>query len=306
MTMRPKPLSTDVCQSVRNQNRLSYALVWKQRKLIVQGVKPSEAIPLPSLVNVQGVMACLQRSPVKLVKLDLALGAEQLQLWANICRQADKPAFLRLPSLRESSQKQQPIRWQLKRLFDQCMASLLLLLLSPILLIIMLLVWQHLPGSLFVQEWRVGERGKFFQMLRFRTTVGQTDKLLNRWLSKQPAQYAHLKDAQTNFLGHCLQRYSLDELPQLLNVLRGEMSLVGLRPLPFDEAVNVPAELQQRLNALPGMTGVWQIGGRSARVTLDELVSGADLKYMQRVSFRQDLTFLLHTIPRVIAGSGVH
>jgi lipopolysaccharide/colanic/teichoic acid biosynthesis glycosyltransferase len=301
-----KPLSVTARQSAQSEKRLNYALVWRQRKLVVQCVKQSNALPLPSLINVPGVVACLERSPVKLVKLDPALGEEQLQLWANACQQAHKPAFLGLPSVQSSPQKQQPIRWRLKRLFDQCMAALLLLLLSPLLLLIMLLVWRYIPGSLIVKEWHVGERGKFFQMFRFRTTVGHTDKLLYRWLSKQPAQYFQLKEIQVNFLGRCLQRYSLDELPQLVNVLRGEMSLVGLRPLPFDEAVQVPPALQQRLNALPGMTGIWQIGGRSPRVALDELVSGADLKYMQRVSLRQDFTFLLLTIPRVLAGASVH
>ena len=304
--MQLKPLSDTARQSAQSENRLNYALIWKQSKLIVQCVKQADVMPLPSLINVQSVVACLQRSPVKLVKLDPALGEEQLHVWANACRHAHKPAFLRLPSLRASPKKQQPTRWRLKRLFDQCMAVLLLLLLSPLLLVIMLLVWQSLPGSLFVTEWRVGERGKLFQMLRFRTTVGRTDQLLYRWLSQQPDRYAQLKAVQVHSLGHWLQRYSLDELPQLVNVLRGEMSLVGLRPLPFNEAVQLPPELQQRLNALPGMTGVWQIGGRSTRVVLDELVSGADLKYMQQVSFRQDLTFLLLTIPRVIAGSSVH
>ena len=304
--MHLKPLSVSARQSAQSENRLNYALVWKQRKLVVQRVKQSDALPLPSLANVPSIVACLQRSPVKLVKLDHTLGEEQLQLWAIACQQAHKPAFLSLPSVQASPKKQQPTRWRLKRLFDQCMAALLLLLLFPLLLLLLLLVWRSIPGSVFVKEWRVGERGKFFQMLRFRTTVGHTDKLLYRWLSRRPAHYFHLKEIQVNSLGRYLQRYSLDELPQLVNVLRGEMSLVGLRPLPFNEAVQVPPALQQRLNALPGMTGIWQIGGRSARVALDELVSGTDLKYMQRVSLRQDLTFLLLTIPRVLAGASVH
>lgn len=306
MTVHFNPLSSTSRQSAQSQSRLQYALAWKQRKLVVQCVKQSDAIPLPPLINVPRVVACLQRSPVKLVKLDPALGEEQLHLWANACQQAQKPAFLSLPAVQASPKKHQPVRWRLKRLFDQCMAAFLLLLLSPLLLLIMLLVWRYIPGSLFVKEWRIGERGKLFQMFRFRTTVGHPDKLLYQWLSRQTTHSFHLKASQVNFLGHCLQRYSLDELPQLLNVLRGEMSLVGLRPLPFDEAVQIPPELQQRLNALPGMTGIWQIGGRPKRVALNELVSGADLTYMQRVSLRQDLTFLLLTIPRVLAGATVH
>ena len=234
MTMQLKSLNVNARQPTSIANRLRYALVWKQRKLMVQCVEPRDAIPLPSLTNVQGIVACLERSPVQLVKLDPALGAEQLHLWATACQQAHKPAFLCLPPLQQSPQKQQSIRWRLKRLFDQVMAVFLLLLLSPVWFSVMLLVWRFIPGSIFVQEYRVGARGKLFQMLKFRTTMGRSDTLLSQWRSQ------HMKTARTNVLGRCLERYSLDELPQLINILRGEMSLVGLRPLPLDEAVKVP------------------------------------------------------------------
>jgi lipopolysaccharide/colanic/teichoic acid biosynthesis glycosyltransferase len=284
---------------------LGYTLTWRQRKLIIRSTTQANAASL-QLTNPQHLVECLRRSPVKLVKLDLALGAPALQIWAEVCRQAGKSAFLCLPSMRDLPQRQQPGRWWLKRTYDRLIALVLLLLLAPIILSTMLLIWLYLPGSLICSEWRVGERGQLFQMLRFRTRVDDvaiSSRLHSlRLISHQPDSWCQRSNAQ-KALGEWLRRYGLDELPQLINVLRGEMSLVGFRPVSLIGAVNTNSDLQYQLNALPGMTGIWQL--RLQTLMTDwERSRQKQLKYLKKLSLRQDLIYFLIAVLRLLARMG--
>jgi lipopolysaccharide/colanic/teichoic acid biosynthesis glycosyltransferase len=202
-----------------------------------------------------------------------------------------------------------------KRVMDLSVCLLALPLLLPVMGIILVLIrWDSRGRAVLVQE-RIGKGGRPFGMYKFRTMhAGQDDATQREYMrafvrgqidgNKSPAA-AHkpLSDAQLTRMGSFLRRSSLDELPQFLNVIRGEMSLVGPRP-------NVPWEVEeyqpwhrQRLEVLPGMTGLAQVRGRSS-ISFDEIVAH-DVEYIQRRSLCLDLLILLRTIPAVLRSKGV-
>jgi len=179
-----------------------------------------------------------------------------------------------------------------KRIFDLVFTLLILLVLSPALFAIGLVIrWTSDGGALFVQE-RVGKNGKLFKMYKFRTMYANAPKYEHSPVSAS--------DPRITRLGAFLRRTSLDELPQLLNVLRGQMSLVGPRPeMPF--IVKGYTELQrQRLWVKPGITGLWQISADRARQIHENI--HYDLYYIRHRSFFMDLAILLHTIAFAMHG----
>ena len=193
----------------------------------------------------------------------------------------------------------------MKRALDWAVAALLLILLSPMLLCLAGLIRMVSPGPIFFKQWRVGERGKLFQIIKFRTMIVGAERLHHQLMCNQDGLHKLQDDPRITPLGRWMRKYSLDELPQLLNVLRGEMSLVGPRPWALYDAVRINPELQPRLNALPGVTGAWQVESRSHLRDLN-LVNRGDLKYLHTWSIKQDLKFLLLTIPKVLTGFGAY
>lgn len=279
-------------------------LRWRQRKLVVHCAGEAEIL-LPSLQDQNWLTHCLQRSPVTLVKLDLALGEARLKSWATACHQAKKPAYLRLSSTPDLPQKRRPWHWQLKRGIDWISAALLLLILSPLMLGLAALIVVFSPGPIFFEQWRVGERGKLFKIIKFRTMIMGAEHQHHQVMGNQSGLHKLKHDPRVTPLGYWMRKYSLDELPQLFNVLRGEMSLVGPRPWALYDAVRISPDLRLRLNALPGITGSWQVQGRSHVVDLNT-VNHSDLTYLQAWSIRQDFKFLLMTIPKVLSGFGAY
>jgi lipopolysaccharide/colanic/teichoic acid biosynthesis glycosyltransferase len=233
------------------------------------------------------------------------MGELNLIRWADASHWAKKPAYLRLPGTSQLPQKQHPIRWGLKRIFDWIVAALLLVFLSPLMLWITLLMTVFSPGPIFFYQWRVGERGKLFRIIKFRTMKVGAEQLHHQIMGGQPGLHKLKDDPRITPLGRWMRRYSLDELPQLINVLRGEMSLVGPRPWAIYDAVRISPDLQHRLNALPGMTGAWQVQSRSTVLDLGTVNRG-DLRYLSGWSLWKDFWFLLLTIPKVIAGFGAY
>ncbi len=304
--------------SISNQNQLTslipqyhavsdvpgYGITWRQRKLIVDASATTGSV-LPPLRNPELLVNCLKRSPIKLVKLDLELGEASLKTWANACQLAQKPAFLRIPSIAQLPQKQSPIRWRIKRVIDWLAAAILLLLLSPLMLWLAGLITMFSPGPIFFQQWRVGERGKLFKITKFRTMRVGAEQIHHQLMGKQQGLHKLKDDPRVTSLGRWMRKYSLDELPQLFNVLRGEMSLVGPRPWALYDAMRISPDLQHRLNALPGMTGAWQVQARSHSLDLSAVNRG-DLKYLHNWSPSEDLKFLLLTIPKVLSGFGAY
>jgi lipopolysaccharide/colanic/teichoic acid biosynthesis glycosyltransferase len=294
-----------VAQSVQPNRASGCLLAWRQRQLIVHVPSPHQSALSFSFDRPGWLVDCLRRSPIELVKLDLNLEEEDLRCWANACAESGKLAFLRLRSDASLPHKTHAWAWKFKRVFDWLAALFLLIVLSPVLVGLALLIILDSPGSIFYQQWRVGKRGKLFKIIKFRTMVVGADRLHHQLISHQEELYKLKDDPRCTTLGRWLNKYNLDELPQLINILRGEMSLVGPRPCALDDAVRIKPELQLRLNALPGMIGTWQVKSRSHLADLTA-VNRSDLKYLHTWSIWQDLKFLLMTLPRVFSDFGAY
>jgi exopolysaccharide biosynthesis polyprenyl glycosylphosphotransferase len=191
-----------------------------------------------------------------------------------------------------------------KRVFDIAGALAALLVLGPILLGIALIVRLTSPGSVLFRQTRVGRDGRPFQMLKFRSMVDDADRRKSelRSLNEADGLFKISDDPRLTPFGRVLRRMWLDELPQLINVLRGNMSLVGPRPLVQDEDEKIVGWRRQRLYLTPGMTGPWQILG-AARVPLREMVA-IDYLYVANWSLWNDIKILLRTVPCVLARRG--
>jgi lipopolysaccharide/colanic/teichoic acid biosynthesis glycosyltransferase len=217
---------------------------------------------------------------------------------------------------------QRVYRQVIKRAFDVVLAFVALVLLWPIMLTIGILIRLDSPGSaLFIQK-RIGKDGRPFRIYKFRTMAHHLDDSAHvRYMQafvkgnlasshSSPARngsdttYKPFTESQVTRLGRILRKTSLDELPQLVNVLKGEMSLVGPRP-------NVPYEVQEykewhreRLTVLPGITGLAQVKGRS---TLEfDAIASYDIQYARKQSFALDVQILVNTLGCVVKGKGAH
>jgi lipopolysaccharide/colanic/teichoic acid biosynthesis glycosyltransferase len=195
-----------------------------------------------------------------------------------------------------------------KRTMDVVGSGLGLLLLSPLLLIVAWLVRFNSPGPVFFRQLRLGRGGRPFHVLKFRTMVVDAEQRLRDLEAKNESSGVLFKirnDPRVTPLGRILRQTSLDELPQLFNVFRGEMSLVGPRPLQLRDShlleAQDPQAFAQRLSVTPGMTGPWQVSGRSE--ASDNMVQ-LDLDYIESWSLAQDLKILLRTIPAVLTSRG--
>jgi exopolysaccharide production protein ExoY len=187
---------------------------------------------------------------------------------------------------------------------DVVIAATALLLLSPLMLIVAILVRMSMGGPVIFRHRRVGYGRSTFVCYKFRTMVVDGDRVLREHLARDPAAAKEwrearklLHDPRVSCLGNILRKSSLDELPQLFNVLRGDMSCVGPRPLVEDEVVNYGAYARECFRAKPGLTGIWQVNGRSLcrysrRVALDRA-------YVRRWSVWLDLAILIKTVPAV-------
>jgi len=199
-----------------------------------------------------------------------------------------------------------------KRAVDVVGALIGLLLLSPVILAISLLIRFDSPGPALFSQLRRGYRGRLFRMLKFRTmTVDAEQRLTDLEQSNESAGGVLFKlreDPRVTRLGRFLRRYSLDELPQLINVLRGEMSLVGPRPLQLRDSDRLlaldPTGYARRLQAMPGLTGPWQIGGRSD-VDYQGMVQ-LDLDYIENWSLGRDLSIICRTFCVVLLRRGAY
>jgi lipopolysaccharide/colanic/teichoic acid biosynthesis glycosyltransferase len=204
------------------------------------------------------------------------------------------------------SRREVPAWWMVwKRAFDVAVSALLLVALSPLLLVIAVAVRLSSPGPALFSQMRVGKNGRQFRMFKFRTMVNGAHLLHDRVLHLNECDGPALKiarDPRLHGVGAFLRRASLDELPQLWNVLRGEMSLVGPRPaLPVEVQHYEPAYVE-RLAVTPGITGVWQVSGR-ASVPFRRWMA-MDVWYVRNWSPFIDLALLVRTLPAVLRRDG--
>jgi len=206
---------------------------------------------------------------------------------------------------------------RVKRFFDFAVALLMVILLAPLLLLLALLVKRSSPGPvLFVQE-RLGRNGRPFRFYKFRSMRCDADDTVHRQFAAMfingdqegcrernggKPLFKLERDPRVTPIGRWLRRTSLDELPQLFNIIRGDMSLVGPRPPIAYEIENYQPWHFERLKVVPGLTGLWQVMGRS-QVSFDEMVH-LDLHYINNWSLLLDLKILLRTVPVVLRGTG--
>jgi len=199
-----------------------------------------------------------------------------------------------------------PVSW-LKRAFDIVLASILLLALAPLLAAVALIIKADSPGPILFRQQRVGKHGSRFWMYKFRSMQQDADKLLDVLRAQNEATgplFKMRQDPRVTCVGQVIRRLSIDELPQLFNVVKGEMSLVGPRP-PLPSEVESYEDWQHgRLRAVPGITGLWQVSGRS-EVPFHDMVR-LDLHYIRNWSLALDLEILLRTLPAVLSHRGAY
>jgi exopolysaccharide biosynthesis polyprenyl glycosylphosphotransferase len=197
----------------------------------------------------------------------------------------------------------------LKRTFDLTTAVLLLIVFAPIYAAIALLIKLDSPGPVFYRQTRVGLHGTYFKAWKFRTMVVNADQLQKQLEAQNEMKDGILfklkDDPRITRVGKILRQYSLDELPQLFNVLLGEMSLVGPRPLPVRDVEKFSQHHYVRHEVLPGITGLWQVSGRS-NIDDFENVIHLDLAYIQNWSLGLDLRILLKTVKVVLQKTGAY
>jgi exopolysaccharide production protein ExoY len=190
-------------------------------------------------------------------------------------------------------------------MLDAIVALIALVALAPFLILVAVAVKLSMGGPVLYRHRRVGFNGIPFDCLKFRTMVAHSDLTFRKYLESNPAaadewrQKRKLeKDPRVTRLGHFLRKMSIDELPQFINVLRGEMSLVGPRPVVSQELELYGASLGDYFRARPGVTGLWQISGRST-LSFDQRVA-LDSAYVRHWTLAKDVAILIRTVPAVL------
>jgi exopolysaccharide biosynthesis polyprenyl glycosylphosphotransferase len=198
-------------------------------------------------------------------------------------------------------------RQMVKDMFDRCAAAAALGALWPLMLLIAVAIRSHDKGPALFTQTRVGKDGETFKIYKFRTMVVDAEARLAELRTKNESDGALFKirdDPRITVIGTWLRKWSLDELPQFFNVMAGEMSLVGPRPALPDEAAQYAEHVRRRLVVKPGLTGLWQVSGRSD-LSWDETVR-MDLRYVENWSFFLDLQILWKTLGVMVKGSGAY
>ncbi|WP_236794527.1 sugar transferase [Amycolatopsis sp. GM8] len=214
---------------------------------------------------------------------------------------------LGMPLLRVSAPAFSGGRRIVKEVFDRAMAGLGVLAISPLLLLIAVLIKLNDHGPVFYRQRRVGRDGDTFMMIKFRTMVVNADQIRNELLDSNDGAgplFKMRRDPRVTRVGAVLRRYSLDELPQLFNVLSGRMSLVGPRPPLPKETESYHRAARRRLLVKPGLTGLWQVSGRSD-LSWDQSVR-LDLRYVEDWSLALDMVILWKTARAVLGGKGAY
>jgi len=202
----------------------------------------------------------------------------------------------------------------LKRALDLMLTCLILIAFSPLLLLIMLAIKMGSPGPVFYAQTRLGKKGEPFRFYKFRSMYVNTDDAHHRSYLKSLIKAGNpykvdengeplfkiFDDGRVTRVGRLIRRYSVDEFPQLFNVLKGEMSLVGPRPPLAHEYQDYSDWHRKRLDGIPGITGLWQVNGKS-KISFDEMVK-LDIHYLKNWSLWLDIKIILRTIPVMLKG----
>ena len=200
-----------------------------------------------------------------------------------------------------------PIYHALKRFFDIVASTIGLIMLSPLFLFLIIKIKHEDGGPAFYSQERIGKNGKPFKMYKFRSMVVNADKLLDQLEDQNEVEGAMFKikdDPRITKIGHTIRKYSLDELPQLWNVLIGDMSLVGPRPPLPSEVEEYTDYDKQRLIVMPGCTGLWQVTRRS-EADFDEMV-WLDIIYINNSGLFEDFKLIIKTVLVMIHPNGAY
>lgn len=195
----------------------------------------------------------------------------------------------------------------IKRTMDIIGSAVLLVILSPVFLITTLAIKSEDRGAVFYSQTRVGKWGRLFRLYKFRSMIPDADKLKDQLLDQNEAGGVIFKmkdDPRVTRVGRVIRKLSIDELPQLWNVLKGDMSLVGPRPPVPREVAEYTSSDRRRLDAIPGITCIWQVSGRS-EIDFQGQVR-LDVQYIESQSVLMDIKLLLKTIPAVLFGKGAY
>ncbi len=233
----------------------------------------------------------------------------------------DDPSEIELPSLPGNSRSLRPIDYAplgvagldaiLKRAFDIVFATTFLIVALPFIVVLAIALQIDSPGRLFFVQSRVGLHGRMFRCIKFRTMREDAELVLAELLAgcvesrrEWEADHKLRNDPRVSRLGRIVRKLSLDELPQLVNILRGEMSVVGPRPIVQAEITKYGAFFVDYCAVKPGLTGLWQVSGRND-VSYDERVQ-LDRQYRIKASFAFDLEIVLRTVPAVLFNRGCY
>lgn len=224
-----------------------------------------------------------------------------------ILGQANQEDFFGHPLFSFQNREEAPVRLALKRLFDMAVSAALLVLLSPLFLLVALLIKIFMPGPVLFEQTRSGKGGKTFALLKFRSMVIDAEAVREQLAEKNEAEGPVFKikdDPRITPLGKFMRKFSIDELPQLWNVFKGDMSLVGPRPPIPAEVEKYEPWQKRRLDMRPGLSCIWQVSGRN-KISFEDWMK-MDLYYVDNWSLWLDFKILLRTIPAVITGEGAY
>ncbi|KZK74453.1 MAG: glycosyl transferase [Pelodictyon luteolum] len=200
------------------------------------------------------------------------------------------------------------LSYRLKRLLDITVSVAATILLMPVFLITAAAIWIENPGPVLFAQTRVGRNGRHFRFFKFRSMVVNADCMKDQLAAMNESAagviFKMKKDPRITKVGRIIRKLSIDELPQLLNVLKGDMSLVGPRPPLPREVAEYTLEERKRLHVMPGITCLWQVSGRSD-IPFNEQVL-LDMQYIQSSSITNDIALLLRTVPAVLTGRGAY
>ena len=225
--------------------------------------------------------------------------------------QSDRVQLEVVPPYSGAALRRRPLQRPIKRAFDIIASLMLILLMLPMVLVVAAAVVIDSPGPIFFVQRRVGRLGAEFPLLKFRTMVADGEaalaervasdvELLREWERSRKLR----NDPRVTRVGTFLRRHSIDEMPQLINVLRGDMSLVGPRPVRTDEIAYFGERALEILGARPGLTGLWAVSGRSD-LTYEER-AGLEYRYVADWNLWLDVRVLMRTIPVVVRGRGAY
>ncbi|WP_409023213.1 sugar transferase (plasmid) [Enterococcus faecium] len=194
-----------------------------------------------------------------------------------------------------------------KRGIDLVFSTVGLIVLFPLFLIVGFLIKIDSPGPIFFKQMRIGKNGSTFKIYKFRTMCFDAEEKLKSLKDKNEMngkQFKIKNDPRITNIGTFLRKTSIDELPQLVNVLKGEMSLIGPRPALLEEVKEYSEYEKKRLSVLPGCSGLWQVSGRN-NLTFDQMVE-LDLIYINNINFSNDLKIILKTLKVMLTNEGAY